>query len=132
MTCSATHKMRHFFGDVRGNVHVFASDASDGLKCQQTEKLHSSTIVGLTFVDNSSEVVFLATASHDGFIRLWKIEDESSSENLKFSQIGEFSGRGIPFISMTSLVAAKKATNLLVCDKIGVYVLELHFLRTNM
>jgi WD40 repeat protein len=134
MTCSATQKMRHFFGDVRGNIHVFASGHSDHFECQQIEKVHSSTIVSLAFVENSSELNLLATASNDGFIRLWKIEEESSTEKLKFSQIGEFCGRGIPFIAMTAPTLKKtsknEGTNLLVCDKIGVYVLDLHFLQT--
>ena len=130
-TCSAVFKDLIFVGDFDGKVHTFevssGDDVTDGpYKRRSVEKLHRSKVAALSVID-VDDVMLLATASADGFVRLWRVVD---AENFRL--VGEFSGRGIPFVSMASVVNKnrfkKYEVNLLVADLKGVYVLSLHVL----
>ena len=143
-TCSASYKDKIFIGDFDGKVQHYEvlsgssgrssgavdDDVTDGSKgpfkrlC--VEKLHRSKVVAASVID-VDDVLLLSTASADGFVRLWRI---AGSE--KFHQVGEFSGRGIPFVSMAAAVTKSKfkkpEAHVFVADLKGVYVLSLHVL----
>jgi len=131
MTASATFKNLHFFGDVDGRIHLFASSPNDASVFERrcVEKLHRSTISAASVV-NVGDVLLLSTASCDGFVRLWKVDVET--DRAKISQVGEFFGRGLPLVSLAAVVSRnqskKDEVHLLVCDVKGVYVLALHML----
>lgn len=141
-TCSASYKDKIFIGDFDGKVQLYevlsssggggdaVDDVTDGSKAPFkrlcVEKLHRSKVVAASVID-VDDVLLLATASADGFVRLWRI---AGSE--KFHQVGEFSGRGIPFVSMAAAVTKSKfkkpEVHVFVADLKGVYVLSLHVL----
>ena len=130
-TCSASIKNLHFFGDVHGKIHLFETPDATNVERRYNEEVHASSVVAASIV-SVENVILLATASADGYVRLWKVE---ASQDAKISQIGEFFGRGIPFVSMTAVVTKNKnyskgsdQVNVFVSDEKGVYVLDLHFI----
>ena len=141
-TCSASYKDKIFIGDFDGKVQLYevlsssggggdaVDDVTDGSKAPFkrlcVEKVHRSKVVAASVI-NVDDVLLLATASADGFVRLWRI---AGSE--MFQQVGEFSGRGIPFVSMAAAVTKSKfkkpEVHVVVAVLKGVYVLSLHVL----